>query len=684
MKKNHYLAGLRPKRSWLKFCSSIVVASALLGTVDAKAQTFLFDFGAVANTTQNGPSPEDPVNFWNNVTDAIGIATNGMLTNIVTAANSPSTLGFAILSRFNGANGNGHAGASPAGPYPIEATRDSLYGNTEGFNGLTNIFPSFKLTGLDPATTYDFTFYASRTGVGDNRETGYTVTGGNNGYGTLNAANNISNVVKVASIHPTAGGEITVSMAPTTNNNNANHFTYIGVLKLDAAPPQTPIGFTLQPTNTRAVEFGSVTFSAAVTGAPPYFVQWLSNGLPIPGANQFSYTIPSATLPMDGSLFSVTVSNLAFSATSTNAALRVVNDITPPVFLSVSTLDGITLVLTFDEPLSRAEAEEPSNFTINNNPGGVLSSVLSTNGRVVTLTLDSAVTGTFTVTAQFQADLSGNYMETATVTGTVPNPETQMVLVDFGGGQTTEHASAPLDDPIRYWNNFQATIGQTDNGVLSSLVTTQNLVTPIGITMIARFNGLNENGTLDTNAPFATDATRDSLFGNTELFGGFTNIFPSFKLTGLNPARSYSLGFYASRTGVGDVRQTLYTVTGATTATTTLDVANNVTNIATVAGIQPNASGEITIGLTPGPLNNNANHFTYLGVLRLTPGGPQTRFLAPTLSGGNIQLQWSGSGTLQAAPTVTGPWQPVTATGTNSHSEPVILSTNRFFRILVP
>jgi hypothetical protein len=683
MTMNHHLNGSRPACSTPKLSFALIAALCLLAGVNARAQTYLFDFGAVANTTQNGPSPEDPVNFWNNVTDAIGIATNGLLTNIVTAANSPSTLGFAILSRFNGANGNGHAVAVPTAPFPVEATRDSLYGNTEIFNGLTNIYPSFKLTGLDPATAYDFTFYASRTGVGDNRETGYIVTGGNNGFGALNAANNISNMVKVLSIHPTADGEITVSMAPTANNNNANHFTYIGVLKLDAAPPQTPIGFTLQPTNTRAVEFGSVTFSAAVTGAPPYFVQWLSNGLPIAGANQFSYTIPSTTLTMDGSLFSVNVSNLAFSATSTNAALRVVNDIVPPVFLSVSTADGITVLLTFDEPLSQAEAEEPSNFTINNTPGGVVSSVLSTNGRVVTLTLDTAVTGTFTVTAQFQADLSGNYLETATLTGTVPNPETQMILVDFGGGLTTEHGAAPFDDPIRYWNNLQASIGQTDNGVLSSLVTTQNLMTPIGITMVARFNGLNESGTLDTNAPFATDATRDSLFGNTELFGGFTNIFPIFRLTGLNPARGYSLGFYASRTGVADVRQTLYTVTGAATTTTTLNAANNITNIATVAGVQPNASGEITISLTPGPLNNNANHFTYLGVLTLTPGGPQTRFLAPTLSGGAIQLQWTGSGTLQAAPTVTGPWEPVTPTGANSHIEP-LTSTNRFFRILLP
>jgi len=41
-----------------------------------------------------------------------------------------------MLSRFNGANGNG---TTAAAPFPTEATRDSLFGNTESFNGLVNI-----------------------------------------------------------------------------------------------------------------------------------------------------------------------------------------------------------------------------------------------------------------------------------------------------------------------------------------------------------------------------------------------------------------------------------------------------------------------------------------------------------------------------------------------------------------
>lgn len=155
----------------------------------------------------------------------------GELTNLVNAANLPTGIGLVMLSRFNGANGNGTQ--DPAAPYPTEATRDSLFGNTELFGGLENIFPSFKLTRLNPALTYNFTFYGSRTGVTDNRVTGYTVQGENSGVVTLNAANNVTNEVILAGITPDCSREITIRLAPTANINNANHFTYLGVMRVD-------------------------------------------------------------------------------------------------------------------------------------------------------------------------------------------------------------------------------------------------------------------------------------------------------------------------------------------------------------------------------------------------------------------------------------------------------------------
>src|SRR5690606_15735836 len=130
-----------------------------------------------------------------------------------------------MVSRFNGQNSNGTTASTN---FPATATQDSLFGNTEAFGGVSNILPVFKLTGLDTNFVFSFTFFGSRTGVSDNRETRYAVTGSNSGEALLNTANNTHNTVSVTEIRPTDAGEITIALTPGPNNNNANHFTYLG------------------------------------------------------------------------------------------------------------------------------------------------------------------------------------------------------------------------------------------------------------------------------------------------------------------------------------------------------------------------------------------------------------------------------------------------------------------------
>lgn len=219
----------RLRRIGARVMASTLLAASLL---PCSAQTFLFDFGG-ANTTINGPSPDDPVNYWNNVGLTVGQSNTGQLLNLVTTDNSVTSVGLMMISRFNGANENGTLTSTL---YPSDATRDSLFGNTELFSGSANIFPSFKLTGLNPATAYNFTFYASRTGATDNRETGYTLTGGNTGFAALNASANENNFVTAFGINPSASGEITIAIAPTANNVNQYHFTYLGVMQVQAVP----------------------------------------------------------------------------------------------------------------------------------------------------------------------------------------------------------------------------------------------------------------------------------------------------------------------------------------------------------------------------------------------------------------------------------------------------------------
>jgi lysophospholipase L1-like esterase len=660
---------------WESIVEPVLAAAA----VPAAGGTFLIDFGAAGTPVTRGPAPNDPVNYWNNVAE-VGTTDGGILTNIVTIQNAPSRLGLAMLARFNGAN---EAGTTASTLYPVNATRDSLFGNTEVFNNLSNIFPSFKITGIDTQSVVRFTFYASRGGVTDNRETGYTVQGASAGFAALDVANNVDNTALVSDIRPTDAGEITISLAPTANNNNGNHFTYLGVLKIDVIPPQTPIVFTLEPVSQRALEFQPVTFTAAVEGAPPYLIQWKTNGVDVPGANAFSYTIDSATLDLDGLLVAVTVANLEFSATSSNAVLRVVNDFVAPKILSAESRNGDTVVLVFDEALDPPSAEDEFNYAVNDGIVLVMSAILRPDGRTVELTLDTRLTGTFTLGVINVADLSQNSIVATTLNITVPGPEAQVFLIDFGGGNTTVHGASP-DDPINFWNNVTTAIGTADDGVLPNMITADNTPTTVSLAMLSRFNGANENGTMISTL-YPIDATRDSLFGNTELFNNLTNIFPRFKLTGLDPAFSYNFTFYASRTGVSDNRTTGYTLTGANEGFGSLNVANNQDNTAFVEKIRPTAEGEITISLAPTAANNNPSHFTYLGVLRIQPSMEEPpSFQAPSLNGNQISVTWVGGGHLESAPTITGPWTPVEPAPASPYLDTINPEQNRFYRIVRP
>jgi hypothetical protein len=260
----------------------------------------------------------------------------------------------------------------------------------------------------------------------------------------------------------------------------------------------------------------------------------------------------------------------------------------------------------------------------------------------------------------------------------VPDPLTEGLLFDFGGGSTTELGPSP-DDPTNYWNNVTPAVGASDSGRLLNAVTVANTSTTIGLSMIRRFNGANENGTL-TSTLFPTDATRDSLYGNTELWGGLTDIFPSFKLTGLNVSMTYNLMFYASRTGVGDNRETGYSVVGSSSNFVAFNAANNSNGFTNATGIAPSAGGEITISLAPTAANNNVYHFTYLGVLRVDPVRPP-RLDHPVVQDGQTTLTWSGDGHLEWAPSVTGAWTRITPQPASPYSEAFVSGANRFFRL---
>jgi hypothetical protein len=127
---------------------------------------------------------------------------------------------------------------------PSEVSKSCFWGYSQGnFEGKP-LQPTggFAFIHLNKELAYDFTFYSSRTGCTDNRETLYCLTGADRFKGYLDAANNTDNTVTVSNVLPDDNGVITLSVSPGENNSNIYKFYYINALQINAHPTTDGIG----------------------------------------------------------------------------------------------------------------------------------------------------------------------------------------------------------------------------------------------------------------------------------------------------------------------------------------------------------------------------------------------------------------------------------------------------------
>jgi lysophospholipase L1-like esterase len=216
--------------------------------------------------------------------------------------------------------------------------------------------------------------------------------------------------------------------------------------------------------------------------------------------------------------------------------------------------------------------------------------------------------------------------------GPVINPgQSGKMLIDFGSPSVTTSGN---------WNNL------TDPraiDVRKDLLNSAGAFTGYKIYIHDAFNAVNTNGA--ANHPnYPATATSDSFYGNNVAFEGLTEPTGGVTFESLEGLKKYSFTFYSSR-AAGDNRQTQFTVVGNTVQTVYLQTANNQTNTVTVADMQPDANGKITIGATYGPNNNNSNKFYYLGMLDVNyaPLGTlpvKLASFAGKLAQGGILLEW--------------------------------------------
>lgn len=192
-----------------------------------------------------------------------------------------------------------------------------------------------------------------------------------------------------------------------------------------------------------------------------------------------------------------------------------------------------------------------------------------------------------------------------------PTPPPYTMLVDLGpsSGNTTTTG----------WNNFTGMTGNYSISLVDSTGAGTGASLRIANTTVYElFTATNTSGT--TASPlYPVNATKDSFYYDKAGDGTFRK--PKLKLTGLDPDTVYDFNFFGSRTaGVTPalIRSTKFTVTGANSGNDTNDATDNTGDVATVEGISPNGSGEISISLEKAADNNSSTGVGYLNVIEIT------------------------------------------------------------------
>ena len=219
------------------------------------------------------------------------------------------------------------------------------------------------------------------------------------------------------------------STPPTTGSNNGGVYT-VAVANAGGTAMSAPYvltvntlpNITVQPAGQAVVAGQPATFTVVATGTGPINYQWNLGGVAISGATSSSYTVPPTNVVNSGSVYTVTLTNVAGSVTSSGATLLVSPD---PV------------ALTFAPIAAQTYGTAP--FTVSANSasiGAVTYSVISGPASINSSTGLLTITGSGTVKLGASQAASGNYAAATATTSFTVGQGSQTITFTNPGTQT--------------------------------------------------------------------------------------------------------------------------------------------------------------------------------------------------------------------------------------------------------
>ncbi len=226
---------------------------------------------------------------------------------------------------------------------------------------------------------------------------------------------------------------------------------------------QTPVAINQQPVSLSVNELAPASFTAGVVGNPAPTVQWYRNNNAIPGATNATYSLDAAAMSNNNASFKLVaanvVSNLNYTATSSNATLTVIADTTRPVLLGAQSLGLSQVQIRLSEPITLATGTNLANYSIagTNGPLAIFNATPDSSQSNIVLSVGAMIDGAlYVVTVNNLADPSaaGNVI--------APNSKTNFIGSDYtllAVGNPT-----PAGNQVPAGNGFNIAGGGADLG----------------------------------------------------------------------------------------------------------------------------------------------------------------------------------------------------------------------------
>jgi hypothetical protein len=402
---------------------------------------------------------------------------------------------------------------------------------------------------------------------------------------------------------------------------------------------------------------------------------------------------------MNGDKYSVIVSNLAYSLTSTNATLNVNTDTTRPTVVSVQAFgDPTQVIVTFSEPVSLATAQDIGNYTITNAVGGVVNVAMATLGvdsLTVTLLTDALFDGT-----NYSLVLN-NIQDQALIPNTIlagtKVPFTYTSLVGYWkfeeGTGTTTADSGPggftgtlLNGPTwvagqigQYALDFDGANDRVDVGDPARL----QITGPMTVSAWAWPDSISDSGRIITKGGgggsrgWALNVESVDLWRLQIAVDANTLVSCSIAGVQLN-TWTHVAGVYDPNDPGGPIMKFYTNGVLAATETSGVPYAQYNTGLSVSIGARSDGTTRWNGKIDEVRINTRALSDAEIAALATPP----LRFLPPIVANNELILNWTGLGQLQAAPAVTGTYTNVIPTPTPPYTNAIVPGENRFFRLL--